>query len=63
MGDFTAVNHGSVIMLTPLSPVAQQWCLDNLPDDCLMMGDSIAIEPRYFSDIAEAILDEGMQVI
>ena len=55
MIDFNAMNHGSIITLFALTPAAQDWVDENLPADF-----NGAIEPRYFEDIAQGILDEGL---
>lgn len=58
--DFQADNHGSIIMLTPETDAARDWCADNLPDDAQMFGNAFAIEPRYFGDIAAGLLADGL---
>lgn len=58
--DFTASNHGSLILLTPLSESAQEWTTDNIPDDATWWAGAVAIEPRYFEDIADGIIEVGL---
>ena len=58
--DFTYTNHGSIVTLTPLTPQAHEWVAEHLPDDALTFGPAICIEPRYFDDIAEGILSDGL---
>ena len=53
--DFRTVNHGSIITLTPCTPEAVEWVNENLPDHF-----NGAIEPRYFNDIAEGIIADGL---
>lgn len=56
--DFTADNHGSIILLTPYTAAAREWCDENLPEDCQRLGNAYAIEHRYFGPIGFAIQDE-----
>lgn len=58
--DFTTANHGTIVMLTPCTPDARDWVDENLPADVLTLGEAIAIEPRYFNDIAEGIIADGL---
>lgn len=58
--DFIATDHGSIIMLAPQSQAADDWLADNIGDDALYMGDALAVEPRYFGDIAAGIIADGL---
>lgn len=60
--DFTASNHGSIILLTPLTAEANTWVDEHLPEDVQTLGRSIAIEPRYFDDIVEGIRADGLSI-
>lgn len=60
--DFYAVNHGSVITLTPQTKAARDWCREHIPDDALWWGGGVAIEPRYFPDIADGIDADGLTI-
>lgn len=60
MNDFTFTNHGTIGLLDPLTPDAEAWCVEHLPDDCQMLGDAYAIEPRFASDIIEGIVNDGL---
>lgn len=62
MADFDFADHGSVILLRPLSDGATDWCDDNLPD-AMWLGGAVAIEPRCFPDILEGIRDEGFNML
>ena len=63
MSDFDFANHGSICLLTPLTPAAHDWCNEHLSDDAMHWGQaSIVIEPRYVADIIEGILEEGMTI-
>lgn len=61
--DFRLLNCGTIILLTPCSPAATRWTKVHLPAHACRYGETaIAIEPRYFSTIADAILDADMTI-
>lgn len=60
--DFNFTNHGSVCLLTPLTPAGTSWASEHLPEDAPRFGGGIAIEPRYAGQIIEGILNDGMEV-
>lgn len=61
--DFTFANHGSVTLLTPVSDAAREWAAEHLPvEPWQMLGNAIAIEPRYADPILEGIDADGMTV-
>jgi hypothetical protein len=58
--DFLAFNHGSILTLRPMTPEAQAWVDEHLPEDAQHWGRSVVIEPRYFADIAAGIQADGL---
>lgn len=61
--DFTATNHGSIILLTPVTDEANTWVNEHLQvEGWQTLGTSIAIEPRYFDDIVEGIRNDGLTI-
>jgi hypothetical protein len=60
--DFDVADHGSVILLSPISGDAKDWVDDHLPDDAQWFAGGIAIERRYFPAIYEGILDDGLSI-
>jgi hypothetical protein len=63
MADFDLVNHGSICLLTPLTPAAHDWVDANLPQDAMRWGPcSIVIEPRFADAILEGIAEEGLSL-
>lgn len=60
--DFQVVSHGSICLLTPLTPDAHEWVEHNVPDDALTVGLSIVVEPRYIADIVEGFQAEGLSL-
>jgi hypothetical protein len=61
--DFRLENHGSLFLLRPLNPVAQNWMTENLPVDnpeTQFWGDAIVVEPRYVAPIVDGIIGDGL---
>jgi hypothetical protein len=60
--DFLAVNHGTVVQITPLSKEAFAWCDDNLElEPWQRMGASFAIDHRLAGDILNGMRSAGLQ--
>ena len=62
MPDFEIIDHGSIVMLSPITNDAQDWCDEHLPEDAQWMGGACAIESRYVNDIISGIVDDGLTV-
>jgi hypothetical protein len=62
MPDFRLYNHGSICLLTPLTPAADDWVNEHLPDDLTTFGASIAVEHRYIAPIVDGIINDGLTV-
>ncbi len=60
--DFSLVNHGSIYLLTPRTPAAEQWAAKHLPDDAMTWGPAVVVEPRYVEEIALGIGRDGLTV-
>ncbi len=62
MSDFRVRNEGSLVLLEPLSNNAFAWVAAHLPDNVQYFGNSIAVEPRYISDILVGIQNDGLEI-
>ncbi|MGZ5648786.1 MAG: hypothetical protein ACXWG8_00505 [Usitatibacter sp.] len=61
--DFDFSDHGSICILTPLTPEAREWRREYLPDDAMTWGrGGVVIERRYVSDILDGISIAGLSV-
>lgn len=60
--DFDVTDHGTIVLLTPMTPAAHDWVQENLPDDALTFGPSIAIEHRYAEDVLIGIVEDGLSI-
>lgn len=60
--DFCLWDHGTICLLSPLSEAAQGWIDEFIPEDSLMFGNAIVIEPRYAPEIVHGIVSDGLTV-
>ena len=60
MTDLRFENHGSIVKMTPESPAGQEWIDANIPEDAMMLGDSVCIEHRYAEDIILGAQNDGL---
>src|SRR5947207_13594464 len=58
--DFRVTYHGTITTITPLSDACREWVEENVEiEPWQRFGTSIAIEPRYVEQVAEAMIGEG----
>ena len=62
MPDFLSTNHGTVISLRPVTDSAVAWAVENIALDADLES-VIHVEPRYFLDIATALLEAGLSLM
>jgi hypothetical protein len=61
--DFSVVNHGSVVLVTPQSRKAKKFVNEQIVlDGWQWLGDSFAVEPRFVGNLLDGIIQEGMTV-
>ncbi len=58
--DINIGNHGSLFLLTPLTPTGREWVDEHLPEDALWFGNGVAVEPRYVEAILQGMADDGL---
>src|SRR5438132_9349742 len=59
--DFRITYHGTITTITPLSDRCREWLEDNVAiEPWQRFGNSIAVEPRYVQQLAEAMIGEGL---
>ena len=60
--DFDIADHGSIIVLRPVSTEAREWTDDYLPEDAQWGFGGVVIERRYFEDIYNGIVSDGLTI-
>ena len=61
-GDVITFNAGSVVLFDLLTPEAFAWVDEHVGGDRLMIGNSLAVEPRYAEALATGMRDDGLTV-
>lgn len=62
MMDVRVINHGSLMMVYPLSEAAKAWVDEHIPDDAQWMGPGFAVEPRYIGAILDGMQADGLDL-
>ena len=61
--DVFVADHGSVALVTPMSPAAHQWVEENVHvEPWQRMGASIACEPRCLANLVAGMRADGLVV-
>ena len=60
--DFYVENHGSVFLLRPVTPAADSWVNEHIPEDAQYFGNAVVVEHRYIADIVQGIQNDGLAV-
>jgi len=56
-------NHGSIVILIPLSVAGKEWCDSRLPEDGQRWANGYVVEPRYVVDIINGMEEAGLTVV
>ncbi len=62
MTDFHLDDHGSVVILTPVTQDAKDYAADMLPEDTQRWGSGYAIAHNYADDVVGLLLRDGFEV-
>lgn len=60
--DVTIANHGSIVLVTPMTKAAKKWIDANVSDESQWFGKSLVVEPRYVENLVEGMQGEGLTV-
>jgi len=60
--DFEIENHQSISLLRALTPAAESWIEEFLPQDRITFGSAVVVEHRYIAGIVAGIQDDGFTV-
>lgn len=60
--DFEVYGGGSLYMLQPLNATAKEFLYARLGDEAQFLGEAVAVEHRYISDIVANLREEGFVV-
>ena len=56
---FSIENHGSIVLVRPLTPDVNEWLEENTADEAQWFGGALVVEPRYLEPLVAGLIDEG----
>lgn len=63
MTDFRIANHGSIVMVEPVTQPAKQWVEDNVQlEGWQWMGPAFSCDPRMVDNLVAGIEADGLSV-
>jgi len=63
MPDIRVENHGSVVLLRPLSDAGKEWLEANvINEETQRWGEAVVAEPRYVANVVEGMQADGLEV-
>jgi hypothetical protein len=62
MPDFTVQHEGTIFLVIPNTPSAQEWIDEHIDDTAQYFGTAVVVEHRYIVDLIDGILAEGLSV-
>jgi hypothetical protein len=60
--DVEVENHGSVVLVRPLSDAARAWLAEHVSPDAQRFGGAVAVEPRYVANLVDGMIGDGLVV-
>lgn len=60
MSDLHFENHGSLVLVRPMTVKGEEFLRETAPDDAQFMGKAMAVEPRYVGDVCAAAGEAGL---
>lgn len=59
--DVSVAHHGTIAIVTPVTPAAIAWVEENVATDQWWCG-GFAVEPRYLNDIISGLTEAGFSI-
>jgi hypothetical protein len=56
---FNIENHGSIVLVRPLTEDVTAWLNENVDDEAQWFGDALVVEPRYVGPLVEGLIEQG----
>jgi hypothetical protein len=56
---FTIEDHGSIVLVRPLTPDVATWLQENVDEQAQWFGAALVVEPRYVEALVEGLVEQG----
>ena len=60
--DIIVEDHGSLVLLRPVTVRAERWIAENVQDDAMYWCGALVVEPRYVEPLILGMRTEGMVI-
>jgi hypothetical protein len=61
--DIALADHGSIVLLAPVSDAGREWCSEWIDDAGMRTGSAYVVEHRYVDAIVDGMIDAGLDVV
>ncbi len=62
MQDVEVQNEGSIFLFHLLTPEAEEWVDEHVPEPMTFFGDALVVEHRFALDLAEGMMSGDLEV-
>lgn len=59
MPEFTIADHGSIVLVTPITDECRIFLEDHTGEEAQWFGPALAVEPRYVGPLVEGLIEWG----
>lgn len=60
MSDFRVEDHGSVVLLVPLTEAAREWCAEHVAPDVPWHAGGCAVSPHEIVRVMRTVREDGL---
>jgi hypothetical protein len=60
--DVQVTREGSLFLFDPRTPAAESWIDENVDPDTTRWAGAVVVEHRYAYDLAQGMIDAGLEV-
>jgi hypothetical protein len=60
--DVTIQNEGTIVLFHLLTPAAEEWVDEHVPEDAPWFGAALVVEHRYAADLGNGMAADGLEV-
>jgi hypothetical protein len=63
MSDIVLNDHGSIVVMTGVTPEGAAWLEEHLDPDAMRWGGGYVVEPRYVGAITDGAANDGLEMV
>ena len=58
--DVEVIDYGTIVLFRPITGLCQAWIDENVQEDAMWFGGSLAVEHRYATYLIEGMAEYGL---